>query len=90
MKVKLNEINEETGNITNSLETLDGQMSFFSELIVDMENHPEGSALMVKHGKVQRKLFAIYTLFNNQLQQIREGNKNIEELSDQENEVKIV
>ena len=38
-------INDLAGDISAALETIYGQMDFFSKLITDMENHPDVSAL---------------------------------------------
>jgi|GEM_PF-4419810 len=84
MKKNLMEINDETGGIVVNLENLDGQMIFFSHLIQDCEQYPEIAANYLKHGEIQKQLNAIYNLFHHQLQEIRECNDKIDNLSNTE------
>jgi len=81
MKKNLMEINDETSGISVNLENLDGQMTFFSHLIHDCEQYPEIATNYLKHGEIQKQLSAIYNLFHYQLQEIKEYNNKINNLS---------
>lgn len=74
-------INDLAGDISAALETIYGQMDFFSKLITDMENHPDVSALYVKYGLIQRNLYAVYHLLNYELKKIDEAKKDISKLT---------
>lgn len=78
---KLREINNETSGIALSLEVMDGQMTFFSHLIQDCEEHPEGMASMLKVGELEKQLNAIYYLFHSQLKEIEKYKNEISKLS---------
>lgn len=68
-ELKNNISNESTG-ISEALETIDGQMTFFSHLIDEMEQYPDITAKFMQHGKVQNQLNAIYYLIHTKIEQI--------------------
>ncbi|RKD21121.1 hypothetical protein BEP19_15725 [Ammoniphilus oxalaticus] len=78
----LNEINSESNTISFTLETIDGGIHFFSELIQDLEQHPEVAALLVKNGLIQRKLSAIYSILDHELSRIKGAQEVISKLSE--------
>ncbi|MFB4472727.1 hypothetical protein ACDI16_07240 [Oceanobacillus caeni] len=84
MENKLGKINDNANNTLNNLDILDGQMAFFGHLIEDMNQYPEVSAHMVKHGEVQKQLNAIFNLFHYQLEEIAEYQETISKLSTRE------
>lgn len=77
MENKLNNISNETCGIGASLEHLEGGMSFFSWIIDDCENYKDIMALKLQHGELQKQLNAIYTLFNYELERLKEYNERI-------------
>lgn len=83
MQKKLIAINDNANMIDVSLNSIEGQMTFFGHLIGDMEKYPDGMALEVKHGITQKQLQAVYTLLNHQLQEIKKYQKGIAEISEE-------
>lgn len=77
MENKLNNIVSETCGISASLEAIDGQMTFFSHLIDNCERYKDLMALKLQHGELQKQLNAIYTLFNYELERLKEYNERI-------------
>ena len=78
MKVTtLNEIHNEATGILCNLETIEGQMSFFSYLIQDVRDYKDTMSSLLKIGELEKQLDAIYTLFHYQLKEIEKSRKEI-------------
>lgn len=84
LKTDVMEINDSTNGIGLGLEVIDGQMTFFSHLIQNIEQYKNGTASMLMHGELEKQLNAIYYLFHNQLEEIRKHNEEIRNLSEGE------
>ncbi|PAV29260.1 hypothetical protein CIL05_12755 [Virgibacillus profundi] len=81
MQRKLNEINNQAYEVSGGLNTIDGQMIFFGDLIEDMHAHPEEMGKRVQEGDVQKQLYAIYTLLHNELLDIKKCQEEISKIS---------
>jgi len=78
MKIRThNDIHNEAMGIMCNLETIDGQMTFFSHLIQDIKQYRESAASLLKVGELEKQLDAIYTLFYYQLKEIKKSRKEI-------------
>jgi len=70
-------ISDESLEIHLKLKTLDGGMTFFSKMIDACENHREGMATMLRAGRLEKELGAIYTLFRHELEGLQTLNDNV-------------
>lgn len=84
MENKLSDIISESCGIRCNLETIDGQMTFFSHLIQDIERYKDGMSAMLKAGELEKQLNAIYMLLLYELRNIEEANEKIMKLSEKE------
>lgn len=82
MDINGNKIMDEACAIDTLLKRLDGQMTFFSHLIEDVEKNKEGMSKKIMHGRLEKQLNAIYALFLYELENIKESNDNIYEISE--------
>lgn len=83
MNKEINNIINETCGIGASLETIDGQMTFFSHLIEDCKQYPDGMSALLKIGEVQKQPEAIYMLFHYELKRINKYNEGISKLANE-------
>lgn len=74
------EIEDKLIRIETSLKQVVGANMFFCELKEDCDNHPDIAAMSLKNGVMQPKLEAIWSLFDNSTENIKNAIEKIDQL----------